>query len=254
MKRSLVVIILFCIVTQISLSQQIWRTKRCEAIAGIGTTQFFGDIGGFSKTENILGIKDVSFLQTRFNLYLGAKYKIRNDLNVRLNLVYGMLHATDNRGSNEFRGFDARTTIFEPTVIGEYYFIKSKLGDSYLFSAGRRTTMRRFFSALEFYAFTGIGGLSYNVKGNDLLIARGLKNRGFTAVIPVGLGVNLLFKPDYNLGLELGGRYAFSDYLDGYTSQFSSSNDVYYFLNVTFTYKIRTNAKGVPSFLSKRRF
>jgi hypothetical protein len=68
------------------------------------------------------------------------------------------------------------------------------------------------------------------------------------------LGVNLLFKPDYNLGLELGGRYAFSDYLDGYTSQFSSSNDVYYFLNVTFTYKIRTNAKGVPSFLSKRRF
>lgn len=254
MKRSLVVIILFCIVAHISLSQEIWRTKRCEALAGLGTTQFFGDIGGFSKTENILGIKDLSFLQTRFNLNLGVKYKIRNDLNVRLNLVYGMLHATDSRGSNESRGYDARTSIFEPTVIGEYYFIKSKLGDSYLFSAGRRTTAKNIFSALEFYTFTGVGGLSYNVKGNDKLVARGLKNSGFTAVIPVGFGMILLFKPDYNLGVEIGGRYSFSDYLDGYTSQHSSSNDVYYFLDVTFTYKIRTNAKGVPLFLGKKRF
>ena len=254
MKRSLVVIILFCIVVNISLSQQIWRTLRCEALAGIGTTQFFGDIGGYSKTENILGIKDLSFLQTRFNFNIGLKYKILKDLNVRLNLVYGMMHATDDRGSNESRGLEARTTIFEPTAIGEYYFIKSKLGDSYLFSSGRRTTAKSFFSALEFYVFTGVGGLSYNVKGNDKLIARGLKNSGFTAVIPVGLGTNLLFKPEYNLGLELVGRYTFSDYLDCYTSQHSSSNDVYYFLNVTFTYKIKTNAKGMPLFLSKKRY
>ena len=73
MKRSLVVVIVFCSVVNISLSQEIWRTLRCEATAGIGTTQFFGDIGGFSKTENILGIKDISYLQTRFNLDLAFK-------------------------------------------------------------------------------------------------------------------------------------------------------------------------------------
>ena len=89
---------------------------------------------------------------------------------------------------------------------------------------------------------------------NAALAAAGLTNSGFTGVIPVGLGVNLLFKPEYNLGLELGGRYSFSDYLDAYTSQQSSSNDVYYFLNVTFTYKINTSANGLPSFLSKSRF
>ena len=254
MKRSFVVIILFYFIAHFSLSQEVWRIKRCEAIAGIGTTQFFGDIGGFSKTENILGFKDISVLQTRFNIDLGFKYKIMKDLNVRLNLVYGMLHATDNRGSNEYRNYDARTSIFEPTVIGEYYFIKSRLGDSYLFSAGKKTNIRRVFAALEFYAFTGIGGLSYNVKGNDNLVARGLKNKGFTAVIPAGFGTNILFQPDYNLGLEIGGRYAFSDYLDGYTSQYSSSNDVYYFLTFTFTYKIRTNSKGVPLFLGRRRY
>lgn len=115
--------------------------------------------------------------------------------------------------------------------------------------------MSRFFSALEFYTFTGIGGLSYNVKANSALEANSrFKKGGFTAVIPVGFGTNLLFKPEYNLGLEIGGRYAFSDYLDGYTSQHSSSNDVYYFLDVTFTYKIKTNSKGLPSFLGRRRY
>jgi hypothetical protein len=166
-----------------------------------------------------------------------------------------MLNATDDRGSNESRKMEARTTFFEPVLIGEYYFIKSKLGDSYLFSSGKSKRRTNLFSALEFYAFTGIGGLSYNVKGNAILEADPkFKKSGFTAVIPVGVGVNLLFKPEYNLGVELGGRYAFSDYLDGYTSQHSSSNDVYYFLNVTFTYKIKTGSNGLPSFLSKRRF
>jgi Domain of unknown function (DUF6089) len=256
MKRTLVVIILLCMVAHIAISQELWRRQRYEALASIGTTQFFGDVGGFSKSEDILGLKDISFLQTRFNFTLGLKYKILSDLNIRLNLAYGMLHATDARGSNEHRGFEANTSIFEPSLLAEYYFIKSKLGESYLFSSGQRLRAGNLFSSLEFYVFTGLGGLSFNVNRNAALAAKGLTNSGFTGVIPVGLGVNLLFKPEYNLGLELGGRYSFSDYLDAYTSpsQQSNSNDVYYFLNVTFTYKINTSANGLPSFLSKRRF
>jgi hypothetical protein len=253
MKRSVIVIILFCLITRIS-DAQLWKQNRIEAVAGIGTSQFFGDIGGFSKTENILGFKDIILHQTRFNINAGLKYKILRDLNVRLNLTSGMFHATDSKGSNELRAMEARTSFFETSVVGEYYFIKSKLENSYLFGRGRRISTKNIFSSLEFYTFTGIGGLSYNVKGNDKLIAAGQKSSGFTAIIPVGVGVNLLFQPQYNLGIEIGGRYSFSDYIEGYTSQYSSSNDVYYFLNVTFTYKIRTNAKGLPLFLSKSRF
>jgi hypothetical protein len=217
-------------------------------MVGIGTTQFFGDVGGFTQGKNIIGLKDISFLQTRFNFSAGLKYRILKDLNVRVNLAYGKLHASDKRGSNESRGFEAKTSIFEPSVIGEYYFIKSGLGESYLFSSGRGDYSGNLFSALDFYAFLGVGGVSYNVDRNAKLKARGLQNGGFAPVIPVGLGVALLLKSQYNLGIELGGRYAFSDYLDGYTSQQSRSNDVYYFLNVTFTYKIRTNDNGLPAF------
>jgi len=254
MKRYFVVIILCCFVVQLSEAQEIWKQQRLEAVGGLGITQFFGDVGGFSKGDNIIGIKDFSFLQTRYNVGVGAKYKILRDVNVRFNLAYGRFSATDSRGSNEGRGFEAKTTIIEPSIMGEYYFIKSDLGDSYLFNQGRSSRGGSILSALEFYFFTGVGGLSYHVKENAKLAATGLKKGGFAPVIPAGLGLNLLFKPEFNLGVEFGGRYAFSDYLDGYTSQHSSSNDVYYFLNVTFTYKIRTNTKGIPFFLNKRRF
>jgi hypothetical protein len=111
--------------------------------------------------------------------------------------------------------------------------------------------MRDLFKSLDFYAFAGFGGLSYNVKGNTGLVAyevaHGLSSKGFTEVIPAGLGTTLIYSPNLNFGLEVGGRYAFSDYLDGYTSQYSRANDVYYFLNFTVTYKLKSGPHGLPS-------
>lgn len=233
---------------------QLWKTKRYEAIAGIGTAQFFGDIGGFSQTENVLGIKDFTFLQTRFNVNGSLRYRILQTFSTKLGLSFGILHATDKRGSNKTREMAANTTFFEPSLVGEYCFIKSEKENSYLFSKGRRTQFRSVISSLDVYVFTGIGGLAYSVKGNEELVAHGMKEGGFTAVVPAGIGVNLLVMPDYNLGMELGGRYTFTDYIDGYTSQYSRSNDVYYFFNLTFTYKLRTGPNGLPAFLSGRRF
>jgi hypothetical protein len=254
MKRYLLVVILLCFLVQISESQDLWKRKRYETIFGLGTTQFFGDIGGFTKTKNILGFKDITFQQTRFNINGGLRYRILPNVGAKLTLTYGMLHATDSRGSNETRGMDARTSIFEPTLTGEYYFIKSKNESSYLFEKGKGGKSNSIFSALDIYAFTGIGGLSYNVKGNDVLVAQGMKKSGFTCVVPVGVGANLLVMPDFNIGVELGGRYAFSDYLDGYTSQYSSSNDVYYFFSFTFTYKLLTGRNGLPAFISGKGY
>jgi hypothetical protein len=254
MKRFLLIFILTGMVIQVTQSQDIWKIKRYEAFASLGTSNFFGDIGGFSKSENILGLKDITFKQVRFNVNGGIKYRVMQDVSVRLGLTYGIFRATDVRGSNEDREMSATTSFFEPALIGEYYFIRSKKEGSYVFLKGRKTPVRSILQSLDLYTFTGIGGLSYKVNGNDELVSRGLKDKGFTAVIPVGVGVNLLIQPDYNLGLEIGGRYTFSDYIDGYTSQFSRSNDVYYFLNFTFTYKIMTGRNGLPQFLNKRRF
>jgi hypothetical protein len=248
MRKILIATFLILVLTS-SGNAQLWKMRRYEVSAGIGTTQFFGDIGGYSQGENILGLKDISFNQTRLNINTAFKYRILNDVTVRLNMSFGSFHSTDEKGSNEDRGFESKTMFFEPAIIGEYYFIRNKGDNSFLLMKGSSYPFRkRFFPMLDCYVFTGFGGLSYNVKPNDKLEPFVTETGGFTPVIPVGLGANLTYSGTYNFGIELGARYTFSDNIDGYTSAYSKSNDMYYMLNFTFTYKIRTKENGLPTF------
>ncbi len=248
MKRSVLTILLFCFIVSLT-EAQIWKLKKYEAVIGLGPSFFFGDIGGYSQTKNILGLRDITLLQTRFNLNVNLKYRLTQDINLRFSLTSGFLHATDVRGSNENRGFEASILIVEPALIGEYYFIKNKAENSYLFTKGRDVGIIGFIKSLDFYGFTGIGGLGYSIKGNQKLVNYGIKPGGFAAVIPVGIGSTLIYSPNFNFGVELSARYSFSDNIDGYSNpQYSRSNDVYYFLNFTITYKLKTGAKGWPSF------
>jgi hypothetical protein len=251
MKRAILAILLLCLLAPLA-DAQLWKVRRYELSAGLGPSMFFGDIGGFSKTENILGLKDLSFLQTRYNVNLNFKYRITQQISARFSLTQGLLHATDARGSNEARGYENSISIIEPALIGEYYFIKSNSENLYSFVSGRGGFFGSILKSIDVYAFTGFGGLIYSGKPNDLLKARqaelGIKPSGFTGIIPLGLGANLAVSPVLSYGLEFGGRYSFTDNLDGYTSQFSSSNDVYYFLNFTVVYKMRTTKQGFPTF------
>jgi hypothetical protein len=247
MKRSFLTLLLLCFIISFA-DAQTWRAKRYEATLGIGPSFFFGDIGGFSKGDNVLGIKDISLRQTRYNVNINAKYRILQDLNIRLSITSGAFHATDSRGSNQGRLYESKTQFFEPALIGEFYFIKNRVEGSYLFSKGHQTGLGGIFKSLDFYVFTGIGGCSYSVKGNSALEAVMINHGGFAAVIPGGVGTTLVYSNNFNFGLELTGRYVFSDNLDGYTSQYSSSNDVYYFFNFTITYKLKTAPNGWPSF------
>lgn len=247
MKRTILIILILGLLVPFSRAQ-LWKMKRWEAAGGTGTTHFFGDIGGFSKTQNVLGFRNLSLSQTRVDLNFNIKYRISQSVNVRVSFTNGFFHATDDRGSNESRGFEAFTSFFEPALLGEYYFIKNKTESSYLFNTGRGRGFGGLFKSLDFYVFTGIGGLSYSVRGNNDLTNYGMNNGGFTAVLPVGFGTTLVYSPDFNFGIEFGGRYSFSDNLDGYTSKYSSSNDVYYLLNFTITYKLKTGPNGLPSF------
>jgi hypothetical protein len=247
MKRTLLTFLILCFIASFS-NAQIWKLKRYEAVIGFGPSFFFGDIGGYSITKNILGLRDVTLLQTRFDVNASLKYRIAQPFSVRFSFTTGLLHATDIRGSNENRNFEAAIQFIEPTVIAEYYFIKNKAENSYLFSKGKNTGINGFIKSLDFYALTGIGGIAYSIKPNAALQSHGLKPGGFAAVIPFGLGSTLIYSPNFNFGVELTGRYSFSDNIDGYTSQFSSSNDVYYFFNFTIIYKMKNGPKGLPSF------
>lgn len=252
-------LILVCLAVLFSApfaSAQLWKMKRYEATAGIGTSQFYGDVGGYSLGENALGFKDITFKQTRFNVNGSFRYFITDAIAARLSFSYLMLHATDERGNNQDRGYEATTSLFEPLLVGEYYFVRNRERNSFLFQTYRglsRNRVRDFFRSIDVYALTGAGGAWFSVRGNDALEEKWmndptLENSGFTAVIPLGVGAKLAFDPNILLGLELTGRYTFSDLLDGYTSQWSERNDIYHTFSVTFAYRIKTARNGLPSF------
>jgi len=245
MKRLFFIIVIACFTVQVS-DAQLWKLRRWEAEFGLGPSFSFPDIGGYSIGKNFLGFKDLSYRQTRFDLNANLRYRLSRTVNTRLSLTYAMLHATDARGSNEGRVYESTTSLFEPALMMEYYFIKNKYESSYLFLKGK--SLWTMLASLDFYAFAGFGGVAFSVKGNDALEERGLTKNGFNLVIPGGIGTTLIYTPNINFGLELGARYAFTDYLDGYTSQYSKARDVYYFLNFTVTYKLKTGPRGLPSF------
>ena len=253
MKKLLIVIsILFFLIP--SGYAQLWKLKRYELTAGIGTTQFYGDIGGFSQGKNILGIKDFTFHNTSFNFSANFGYKLRENISARFNLALGYFHSADIVGSNDQRGFESKTLFFEPALVGEYYFIKSKRENDYAFLKGKRNTFQSIISLLDCYAFTGFGGVAYNVNPNNKLKPLATKLNGFTPILPVGVGVKMIYSPNLSFGIEMGARFAFSDNVDGYTSVYSKSNDRYHLFNFRVTYKINTGAKGLPQFRKKQSF
>ncbi|MFZ2340109.1 MAG: hypothetical protein WAW07_10380 [Bacteroidales bacterium] len=252
MKRSLFVIVIFCFTVQLS-DAQLWKLRRWEAQLGIGPSFAFPDIGGYTHGENILGFKDLSYRQTRFDINGNLRYRFGRTVNLRASMTYAMLHAIDERGSNENRGYEAVTNLFEPALLGEYYFIKNKYESSYLFLKGK--SLWALLSSLDFYAFAGVGGAAYSVNPNDALSQREITQpgstdfKGFALVIPAGVGATLVYNPNLNFGVEFGGRWANTDFIDGFDPPVVSKvNDKYYFLNFTVTYKLKTNAKGLPAF------
>jgi len=255
-------LILMCMVVLLTApfaSAQLWKMKRYEAMAGIGTSQFYGDIGGFTIGENALGFKDITFRQTRFSVNGSFRYFITDNIAARLSFTWAMLHADDIRGSNnDGRLFETSSFIYEPALLGEYYFVRNRERNSFLFQTymyRRNNRLRDFLRSIDVYALTGIGGAGYNVfYGNEKIQSRwetdpSQKRSGFTAVIPLGVGAKLAMDPNFLIGIELTGRYALTDYLDGYSSElFSRRNDAYHTFSVTVNYRIKTARNGLPNF------
>jgi hypothetical protein len=247
MKRAFLLIFFLGLFFQVSRAQ-LWKLKPLELAGGLGVSSFYGDVGGYSHGLNWGGLKDITFLQTRYDVNFSIKYRLIRDVNLRLSLTSGIFRATDERGSNEGRRFESKTTFFEPALIGEYYFIRNGAENSYLFNEGKAHPLMNVFKKLDFYFFAGVGGLLYTINPNQRLSNHGLVRNGTALVLPIGLGGDYAAFPSFNLGAEFGFRYTFSDNLDGYTSQYSSSNDVYYFFNLTLTYRMKLNKKVFPSF------
>ena len=235
---------------------QDWKLRRYEGFIGLGPTNFFSDIGGFSMGDNAGGIRDFRIRQVRGNLGAGIKYRITRRITARAGLTYGILNGNDKSGFFTGREYISNVSLLEPALMGEYY-IKRHIGEeSFLFTQSRKKTFKSFMDAVSIYTFAGLGEIWYKTKANDRLAEAMMVNKvnssDRTEALPFGAGITINLLPDFNLGFEYGARYVFQDRIDGYAPPASNSRDYYHFLNFTIVYKKRTNIRGLPEFKRKQ--
>jgi len=236
---------LILIVLPILSFSQRWKLQRLEVAAGIGSAHYFGDIGGTADENNLFGLKDISIKYTRPNLNFGGRYRITEEFDVKANLAFGYLEASDENSRNEARNYAFSSSVFELSGQVEYNIIPEKRPRTYSVMA-LRDGLRTFDRTLNTYVFAGLGGIYFNPK--PLADLEGSErfndNKHFGLIIPFGVGIKYPLNSQLHVGFELGGRWAASDYLDGLTTQFSEANDIYYFTLLNVILKIDTSRRG----------
>ncbi len=247
-----IVPVLLCI-SHTSNAQK-WKLRRYEALFGVGFCNYFGDIGGSADKENWFGIKDISIKSTRPTFYLGARYKIRPNIAVKMDLAYGFIAGDDEGSKNNDRGFKFYSHLFEPSFQAEYSIISEEQRKRSSAMFNKRGMMNNY-SQINLYLYAGIGGTFFNPKVNEAMELSPNYDPDHSRVgivFPAGVGFKYVINDKWSLGAEFGVRWTTTDYLDGYTSPYSKANDLYYFGHVHGIYRIRTSRNGAPVLFSRK--
>lgn len=156
----------------------------------------------------------IGLSQTKLMGSLGARYDLSEHLSARSYLTLGSLRADDKKGivAMQERNLSFKTKLLDWELTGQYNFFS--LND-------------RWWTP---YVFAGIGIYHFNPYTKDTadkkyyLKPLSTEGQGFTAgikqykltqfSIPLGIGADYSLNEDMRIGIELGYRKIFTDYLD----------------------------------------
>ncbi len=237
-KKALLILSIFS-ATMTTLWSQQWRATPYEIYGGLGTANYFGDIGGTADDDNLYGIRDLEILQTRPSVTAGLRYNFHHLFSLNTGISIGWLSGNDDGGRNEERGYVFNTIFAEPSTKLEFFFLND------LPFMARRTDRRgrmASYSTISAYVFCGFAGVFYHTMPNDALEQRreasSIEHGKAALSLPLGAGMKLGIANELDIGFEIGGRFTTTDYLDGFTSDFSKHNDVYYITSINLIYRI----------------
>lgn len=242
MKKSFIVV---WIILFLSLPghSQIWKRNRIEIFMGVPITHYFGDIGGSSDPNSMMGIKDISFRALRPGFSGGLGYRLTERFYAQGTLTLGLFGNTDKGSRNEARNYAFSTFGTELAAVAQFYIIPES-DQNYFYSIMQvRGGLRKINKPFSLYLFAGGGGCFYRVKPlNNLVGSDRFDDSQHTAVVvPFGLGFKYQIFSRMLVGAELGGRYLLSDYLDGFSPEPSKYNDFYYVFNFKIYYRLPSN-------------
>ena len=232
------ILVLFLILPVLGFSQK-WKLARTEIIGGVGTVNYFGDIGG-AESADASAISDLDINTTRPNFALGLRYRIEDKATVRGNFTYAMFKGSDEKSLNAARNYTFKTNFFEVTGYFEYWILPEKQIVQYS-TMTLRDGLRKFNQSFSLYVFAGLGAAYFKPIAEDNFVnsTRFVDDKNFALVLPVGLGFKYPLSAENFIGFELSGRLTTTDYIDGFSPEKSETKDMYYFSLLYVTHKIK---------------
>jgi len=175
---------------------------------------------GIANYQGDLQAKRVTFKQAKFLGSLGAQYDLSEHFTARTYFTLSSLAADDKYGNSsmKMRNLNFSTKLFDWELSAQYNILS--LNDSwftpYLFAGVGLFHFKPFTKAID-GTKTYLQPLSTEGEG----IVAGKKGYKLTQFnIPLGIGATYAISEDIRVGLELGYRKLFTDYLDDVSSEY----------------------------------
>lgn len=225
-KAVLLILVTILLIPAISEAQR-WKRQRYEFSFGLGVSNFLGELGGANQIGTHY-FRDLEWSMTRLAASVGLRYKLSNYFALKSHLTYGRVAGDDKLTTEFFRNYrnlNFYSDIYEFNLNFEGAFQQEQVGHRYRLRKVRGLRGYEIYT----YAFAGIGVFymdpKANYQGNVVrLQPLGTEGQGFVATrtkyslvqfcVPVGIGFKYTLDRSWGVGLELGIRKTFTDYID----------------------------------------
>jgi hypothetical protein len=212
---------------------QTWRGMRHEVYAGVGASNFLGDLGG-ARGVGSHNIKDIRMSATRPTIQLGYKFMLFPSLSLKGQYTWGILSGDDAKTKNPIRNnrnLSFRSFVNEISVMGQYFPGEERIHPRYKI---RGVNGNKTFSVMPYF-FVGVGVSFFNPKAlyNGQWTAlhplhtegQGMAGRPdiykrVTVAFPFGAGLKYLITKQWAVSFELSLRYTLSDYIDDVSTSY----------------------------------
>ena len=192
----------------------------------VGASNYLGEFGGGEGTRRD-GFVDMKLNYTQWTLGGFYRYRVSNRFGVKGALSYIRLSGDDAKTDNparRARNLNFKNDMFELTLNGELYIYKVN-------DVGRTG---RYSTDFNLYLYGGVGLFYSNPKGQtdagDWVSLKPLQTEGvsyssFNFTLPLGIGFYYTINRQYRLGMEIGWRTTFTDYIDDASTVYTTSYD-----------------------------
>jgi hypothetical protein len=246
--------------------QGYWKTYRHSFGFGLGAANFLGELGGRDQIGSDF-IYDLDWSETRPSLMVNYRYQLGRYVYSRAQLCFGYIGGNDALTEETFRmnrNLHFRSTVTELSGLIEFFAIDRSRRNMY-----ETGVKPRKFTGWMLYGFAGIGVTHFNPKANfngKWYALRPLSTEGqglpdgpgryslFTVVLPLGFGIKYELNPDWTVGIEIGHRITFTDYMDDVSTVYYDNNAIFenrgelaaFLADPSLGFRIDENGQQVP--------